>query len=379
MSPGPAAGATIETIEHDEQMMLRALDLAARGWGRVAPNPMVGALVARGGEILGEGWHAELGGDHAEIAALRAAGEGARGATLYTTLEPCTHHGRTPPCCDAILEAAIGRVVIGWLDPDPVAAGGATRLREAGVEVSLGPLEREARELIAPFLWRRARRTPYTAVKLAISLDGRISAGTGVRTAVTGEEAGNEVQRLRAGYSGILVGRATAQIDDPQLTARGPVVPRVPPVRIVIDPGARLDPESRLGASAPHPPVWLLVSAEAPPDRIGRLEAAGVRTLETPIAGEGLDLEAAWRSLAEEGLDSLLVEGGGRTVAGLLEARLVQRIYLFVAPVVFGEGPEAFAGSSFPRRDWRVVRREAFGDDTLIVLDPVDDRVLEEY
>ncbi len=210
--------------------MRRALELAARGWGRVAPNPLVGAVVARGGEVVGEGWHTGYGRPHAEVEALRVAGEAARGATLYVTLEPCAHHGKTPPCTDAILAAGVRRVVFAASDPNPRAAGGCAVLETAGVEVERGVEMRAALDLNAPFFHGIAGpERPWTELKLAVSLDGRVADRDGRSAWITGEEARAEVHRMRAGFGAVAVGIGTALADDPRLTVRGAVEPRVPP------------------------------------------------------------------------------------------------------------------------------------------------------
>ena len=222
--------------------MIRALDLAWRGWGRVSPNPLVGAVVLRGGEVVGEGWHAEFGGPHAEVVALGAAGTHAAGATLVVTLEPCAHQGKTPPCVDAILAAGIARVVIAIRDPDPTARGGAEQLRGRGVDVAIGLCAEAAAAQNAPFLFARARpQRPFVALKLATSIDGRIADAEGRSRWVSGPEAREHVHWLRAGFDAIAVGGTTALRDNPQLTVRGSVVPRRPPVRVVFDRRAMLN------------------------------------------------------------------------------------------------------------------------------------------
>lgn len=359
----------------DDRHMRRALELASRGWGRTSPNPLVGAVVVREGRVVGEGFHAEFGDEHAEAAALRAAGEAARGATLYVTLEPCDHEGKTPPCTRAIVEAGVARVVYACADPDPHSGRGARRLREAGVEVREGGVEEtEARRLNAAYFWRHAQpgRPPFFALKLALSLDGRLAARPGTGTPVTGREAWTRVHRLRAGFDAILVGRGTAVVDDPALTARGEPVPRRPPARIVLDSDLWLPLESALVRTIEEAPLWVATSADADAVRRARLESRGVRVLETArAAGGGLDLRGLARRLGEEGVGSVLVEGGGEVASSFLRSGLLQRLYLFYAPVLFGpEGVPAFPEAPAAGRDeWRVAERAAFGDDTLLVLE----------
>jgi diaminohydroxyphosphoribosylaminopyrimidine deaminase / 5-amino-6-(5-phosphoribosylamino)uracil reductase len=349
--------------------MRRALELARLGRGRVHPNPLVGAVLVRDGHIIGEGAHREYGGPHAEVDALRSAGEAARGATLYVTLEPCTHHGKTPPCSAAILAAGIARLVYAASDPDARARGGGRRLREAGVDVVEGVERKAARALNAQFFHLRERGAPYLALKLALSLDGGIAAAPGERTQLTGSEAVLEAHRLRAEHDAILVGSRTAFTDDPLLTVRG-VTCRHPPVRIVVDSEARLSPGSRLVTTLGQAPVWLLCAADAPAAGTRSLAAAGVRILPVPRDGRRLDTRGIRDVLAAEGLRSILVEGGGAIASSLLSAGLLDRMYLFVAPCFLG--PRAVRGLQ-PHADagnWEYTASERFGADLLLTLDP---------
>lgn len=359
----------------DAGHMRRAVELAARGWGRTPPNPLVGAVVVREGRAVAEGFHAEFGGPHAEVVALREAGDAARGATLYVSLEPCHHEGKTPRCTDAILRAGIARVVYACPDPDPAAGGGAASLRAAGVEVRGGVEAESARRLNAPFFWRHAGHesgAPFVALKLALSLDGRLAGRPGARTSLTGPEARREVHRLRAGYDAVLVGRRTVEVDDPRLTARGDLRPRRPPVRLVLDSELRLDPGSRLARTTAEAPVWAVAATDAAPARASRLEGVGVRVLRAPRhPGEGLELGGLSRRLREEGIASVLVEGGARVASSFLRSGLVRRCYLFYAPLVLGpEGVPAFTDAEAWTADgWNVVERRGLGRDTLIVLE----------
>lgn len=358
----------------DRAFMRRALSLAERGWGRVHPNPLVGAVVVRDGDVVGEGFHGEFGGPHAEVVALRAAGELARGATLYVTLEPCNHFGKTPPCTDAIVASGVARVVIAAEDPHPVARGGAERLRAAGIEVEIGVERDAARALNAAFFHAVERGTPFVALKYALSLDGRLSSRRGRPTAVTGNEARAEAHRLRAGFDAILVGIGTILADDPLLTVRGAVAPRVPPVRVVLDSDARLPLESRLVDTVGEAPVWVVCAADAPAERRAALEARGVRTLAVPRVGRHIDLDAALARLGDEQVRSVFCEGGGRVGGALLEADLIERLYLFYAPKLFGrDGVPAFPGRipAGARDGW--VRRAVaeFGADVMVQLDRI--------
>nr|PZN89277.1 MAG: bifunctional diaminohydroxyphosphoribosylaminopyrimidine deaminase/5-amino-6-(5-phosphoribosylamino)uracil reductase RibD [bacterium] len=356
----------------DREWMRRAVELAWRGWGRVHPNPLVGAVVVRDGERIAEGWHAQYGGPHAEAVALAAAGERARGATLYTTLEPCAHHGKTPPCAAAIEAAGIARVVYGARDPHPEAGGGADRLARAGVEV-VGGVEADAvRAQNAAFFHVVERGSVYVALKYALSLDARLGAAPGRATPVTGEAARAETHRLRAGFDAIMVGSRTALVDDPLLTVRGDIVPRVPPVRIVLDTEARLPLASRLAATAAETPTWVVCAEDAPPERRSALEAAGVRVLSAPRGPGGLALDAVLSALWEAGIRSVLCEGGGTLGSALLAEDRVARLYLFFAPKLYGpDGPPAFTSplSAAATDAWVRTDLRELGQDVLLVLD----------
>jgi diaminohydroxyphosphoribosylaminopyrimidine deaminase / 5-amino-6-(5-phosphoribosylamino)uracil reductase len=354
---------------NEREAMARALDLAWKGWGRVQPNPLVGAVILQSGELVAEGWHPEFGDRHAEAVALADAGERARGATLVVTLEPCAHQGRQPPCADAIIRSGIRRVVAAMPDPNPVAAGGTERLRAAGIEVEVGPLAEAAAAQNAIFLHRVARPgRPYVALKLATTLDGRIADGFGRSRWISGEPARDYVQWLRAGFDAIGVGGRTARLDDPSLTVRGSIRPRVPPKRIVFDRVADLSPQLTLVRSAAETPTIVVVAPEADAGRVKRLEAAGVTILQAE------SLEHSLKTLREQGIESLLVEGGGQLAGALLRQGLVDRYYWIQAPLWLGE--EAVpALSGLPARGldqaerWRVIERRALGPDTLLVLD----------
>jgi len=359
--------------------MREAVALAGRGAGQVSPNPLVGAVVARGSEVVGRGWHAEYGGDHAEIAALREAGERAAGATLYVTLEPCRHEGHTPPCTDAIRRAGIRRVVIACRDPHPVAGGGAEELREAGLDVEVGLEGRAAKRLNARFLWFHATGTPFASLKLALSLDARIGA-PGLRTPITGPRAWENVHLLRASHDAVLIGRGTVDVDDPLLTARGERSPRRPPVRIVLDSELHLSLTSHLVRTIEQAAVWVVGDPEFEgfQDRAAALRDAGVEVIAVPReADHTLKVEQIWEELASRDVLSVLVEGGGRVASALLRSRRIQRIHAFVAPMFLG----ADGVSAFPDLDpseageWQAVERAAMGSDTAIVM---EHRTLDE-
>jgi diaminohydroxyphosphoribosylaminopyrimidine deaminase/5-amino-6-(5-phosphoribosylamino)uracil reductase len=328
-------------------LMDRALALAERGGGRTAPNPMVGCVIAdEAGRILGEGFHRRAGEPHAEVEALasaRAAGRDVRGATAVVSLEPCAHHGRTPPCVDALVAAGIGRVVYGVEDPH-TGKGGAERLAAAAIPVAGGLRRREAELLVEPWLHFVRTGRPFFHLKSAITLNGRVTRGGGKPPSITGEEARRAVHRLRRRYPAVVVGIGTALADDPLLTVRDwpPAAaasgaesawPPVQPLRIVLDSRLRLPPGSRLAATAAESPVLVLTAPDALPGRAEALSRRGVE-IERVAAGEkGLDLGAVAAALAARGLTGALVEPGPQLAAGLLAAGLVDRWTVFVAPI----------------------------------------------
>ncbi len=317
--------------------MRAAIRLAARGRGRTAPNPLVGAIVVRGARRIAGGYHARLGAPHAEATALERAGEAARAATLYVTLEPCSHWGRTPPCLDAVLAAGLARIVIGMKDPDERTAGrSVARLRRAGLEVTLGVEAERCRALNLGYLSRLERGRPLTQLKLASSLDGRIATATGESRWITGEPPRAFVHRLRRQVDAIAIGSRTALADDPELTARKGARVLHRPIRIVVDSKLRTSPRARLlDAEAPGS-AWLLATRGAGPRKRRELERAGARVVEVASRDGRVDLRAAWRKLGYLGVNELLVEGGGELASALLRARLVDRIHLILAPVLIG-------------------------------------------
>ncbi len=328
----------------DESFMRRALALAERGWGQTAPNPMVGAVVVRDGEVVGEGWHERYGESHAEVNALTQAGDAADGATLYVTLEPCNHTGKTPPCSTAVVAARIGRVVIASRDPGQDSGGGAETISAAGIGVETGVLEPEARELNASFFHAFASDRPWVTLKLALSIDGAIADAMRGRAWLTNEDSRAEVHRLRANVDAIAVGATTYATDHPSLTVRGAIQPRVAPMRVVFDPDAKL--------SAGRTSVLEEVDS-----------ATFVRVA---------DLAAALRALRARGVRSLLVEGGASLASALLDAELVDRLVIFQAPIVLGGGALAAFSSTSPRRAdsvrrLPVLRRQTFGDDLMTI------------
>jgi diaminohydroxyphosphoribosylaminopyrimidine deaminase/5-amino-6-(5-phosphoribosylamino)uracil reductase len=353
----------------DRGFVRRAVELAGRGWGRVAPNPLVGCvIVGEDGQVAGEGWHTEYGRPHAEVEALLAAGDAALGATAYVSLEPCSHWGKTPPCTDALIAAGVRRVVFGGYDPNPKASGGGAVLRAAGIEVVGGVEEAAVRDQNAAFYHAHSgAERPFVALKLALSLDARIADRDGGSVWITGAEARAETHRLRAGHDAIAVGVGTAVADDPRLTVRGGVEPRVPPIRVVFDRGLRLPLGSGLVRSAREVPVWAVCEPDAPDGRRRALEAAGVRVL----AGFGLQDQLC--ALRNAGIRSMFVEGGAALASALLTEDAVDRMHLFYAPVLIGpEGVAPFGGIASPAlaeaARWRRIDTQAFGADTLVTL-----------
>jgi diaminohydroxyphosphoribosylaminopyrimidine deaminase/5-amino-6-(5-phosphoribosylamino)uracil reductase len=348
--------------------MRRALVLARRGWGRTAPNPMVGAVVVRDGVVVGEGFHAALGEAHAEVMALRAAGARARGATLYVTLEPCAHHGRTPPCTDAVLAAGVTRVVCATDDPHPVAAGGGALLAARGVLVDRGVEAEAAHELNAAFFHRFASDRPFVTLKLATSIDGSIADLHHGAGWLTGPAAVRAVHRMRAGHDAVLVGSGTVLTDDPQLTVRGVRRPRVAPRRVILDRRGRVPATAAVVRSAGRTPTVVVTSPEGAP-RLRAVEDAGVRLLTATSLPEALQL------LRADGIDSVLCEGGAGVAGALLGHGLVDRLVIFQAPVLLGRNALPAFGSvpSLPLAEsprWRRLTATTYGDDLAVTYAP---------
>lgn len=341
--------------------------------GRVSPNPLVGAVVLDDGRIVGEGWHEGPGTPHAEVMALRDAGDRARGATVVCTLEPCSHFGRTPPCTDALRAAAVSRVVVGCLDPLERGRGQGVRiLDQAGIDVALatGEDERLCRELNAAFLTWAVRRRPHVVLKLATSLDGRIATAAGESRWITGGPARARVHRWRADSDAVAVGLGTALADDPLLTARGVGDAVRQPTRVVWDTTARLPLDSALVRGAHEVPVIVIAGEGAPAARVAALREAGVDVAE--VEGRPPDVGAALRALAERGVQSVLVEGGAELADSLVRAGGVDVVRWFVAPMLIGgrRAPAALAGQGYahladaPRLSGVLVER--VGDDVLV-------------
>jgi diaminohydroxyphosphoribosylaminopyrimidine deaminase/5-amino-6-(5-phosphoribosylamino)uracil reductase len=322
----------------DQDWMRAAIGFARRGLGDVWPNPAVGCVIVKDGALVGCGWTGSGGRPHAEAAALARAGAGARGATAYVTLEPCSHEGRGAPCADALIKAGIARAVVALDDPDPRVDGrGFARLKAAGIEVVKGVLFEEAREGLAGFLARFALARPLVALKLASTVDGRIATRSGESRWITGEDARARVQLLRARHDAVLVGAATAMADDPELTVRMAGLARPRTVRIVADRRLRTPLTHRLVRTAAERPTWILTSSDGDGERRDAFRRAGVELIYVAIDPNGrLDLGEGFRALGERGLTSVLVEGGAHLAASLLQADLIDRLHWFHATTILG-------------------------------------------
>jgi diaminohydroxyphosphoribosylaminopyrimidine deaminase/5-amino-6-(5-phosphoribosylamino)uracil reductase len=329
--------------------MTRALELARLGEGRTAPNPPVGAVLVRDGVIVGEGYHPAAGEPHAEIFALRAAGDLALGADLFVTLEPCCYYGRTGPCCEALIAAGVRRVYYGSVDPNPLVAGeGLARLRAAGVDAHQGPLADECRRLIAPFARHRLSGRPYLILKAAMTLDGQLATSAGESQWISSIASREYGHRLRDRVDGVLTGAGTVLADDPQLTVR--MTTGRNPARIVLDGCLRTPATARVYADVPGARL-LVTAADLPEERLRPYAERGVDIIGVPTVDGRLDLTAAMTALGQRNLMCLLVEGGGGLNGALLRAGLIDRLLLFIAPLLFGgnDGVPLFAGAGTAR------------------------------
>jgi diaminohydroxyphosphoribosylaminopyrimidine deaminase / 5-amino-6-(5-phosphoribosylamino)uracil reductase len=359
----------------DAKLMARAIELAQGG--DPSPNPHVGCIVADGEMILAEAFHAAAGLDHAEVAALRAAGDSAKGKTLYVTLEPCNHEGRTPPCVDAILAAGIARVVAGCRDPNPnVPGGGLERLKEAGVEIVSGVLEKECKSVIRPWSKFITEGVSYLSLKIAVSLDGRIATRTGASKWITCPESRTRVQTLRTRYDAVIVGINTVIADDPRLTVRD--VPGRSPVRVVVDSKLRLPLTAQVVVTAREVPTCVMTTPEASRAAEETLIEAGVSVVRVPATAEGrCDMRVVMHELAAREVVSVLCEGGAELTGSLLATGLADEMHAFIAPVLLGPrgrpgavdwaGPEAPGDA--PRIDapvWELCGTDAYVSGPLV-------------
>jgi diaminohydroxyphosphoribosylaminopyrimidine deaminase / 5-amino-6-(5-phosphoribosylamino)uracil reductase len=362
------AGAEQQAI--DRRFMAAAIRLSQKNFGRTSTNPSVGTLIVRDGGtgpvVVGSGVTAIGGRPHAETEALAEAGELARGATAYVTLEPCAHHGRTPPCANALVSAGVTRVVGAASDPDPRVSGkGYAILRAAGVEVVERVLAEEAADRMAGYLIRSLKKRPEVILKLAISGDGMIGREGEGQVAITGAIARRQVHLMRAAADAILIGIGTAVADDPELTVRLPGLESRSPARIVLDKGARLSPASKLAATARDVPVFVAAGVDAEPDKRAALESKGVKFLATEIFEGRIALPELLEDLAAQGMSSLMVEGGADTARAFLNENVVDRIVLFAGPAPIGAGGiVAPIDHDHIPDGFRLVREARFGDDT---------------
>jgi diaminohydroxyphosphoribosylaminopyrimidine deaminase/5-amino-6-(5-phosphoribosylamino)uracil reductase len=333
-----------EAAELDRRFMGRALELARRGEGYVEPNPMVGCVLVRGDQVVGEGWHQRFGGPHAEVEALAAAGEAARGATAYVTLEPCSHTGKTPPCTLALIKAGVERVVAGCNDPNPHVNGrGIAELVAGGVKCHTSLLAEEAADLIAPFAKLMATGRPWVIAKWAMTLDGKIATHTGDSRWISSEVSRAIVHQLRGRVDAIVAGKGTLDLDDPRLTARPPG-PRHP-TRIILDSHANLSHDSQLIRSLPEAPIMVAAGGEPSSERIRALAELGINVWQA----ESHDFAARWNELLDElgrqQMTNILVEGGARVFGSLLDSQAIDEVHAFIAPrLVGGSGLSPIAG-----------------------------------
>jgi diaminohydroxyphosphoribosylaminopyrimidine deaminase/5-amino-6-(5-phosphoribosylamino)uracil reductase len=363
----------VELKAVDLRFMQLALALGRRGLGRTWPNPAVGALVVKDGIILGRGWTQPSGRPHAEPQALDRAGEAARGATLYVTLEPCSHHGKTPPCADAVIAAGIARVVSAVEDPNPEVVGqGHDRLRAAGISVEVGLCAEEAARDHAGHFRRVRDHRPHVTLKLAVSSDGYIAAPGHKPVSITGPAAQARVHLLRAQSDAILIGVGTARADDPILTCRLPGMETRSPVRVVLDAHLRVKPTSRLAKTARQMPLWIMTSPSSEAPAAALLGAEGAQIIRLAADSEGLNLDAVLTELSRRGVTRLMVEGGARVARSFIAAGLVDEVWLLRGPEAIGEGGvpalDAMPLTAITHSpDWRIRDTEMLQSDTLTV------------
>jgi diaminohydroxyphosphoribosylaminopyrimidine deaminase / 5-amino-6-(5-phosphoribosylamino)uracil reductase len=365
----------------DEAYMRRALELAERGIGLVSPNPLVGAVVVAGDEVVGEGWHEGPGRPHAEIVAIEVAGDRARGGTLFTTLEPCSHFGRTPPCAPRIIEAGIRRVVAAIGDPNPmVDGGGFSALRAGGVEVESGRLAEEALRQNRPFLKHVGTGLPYVTLKMAASLDGKVAARDGSSRWITGEDARADVHRMRAAADAVMVGAGTALKDDPALTVRDPGYRGRPKLRVIVD-GVGIVPDTRRLFTDGEAPTMVATTERAPEARRRAWAEAGAEVLVLGDAGsDHTPLDRLFETLGKRDLQHVLVEGGPTLAWAAVDGGFVDRVVVFLAPVLLGGAgaPGVLMGDGSPSLHGaprlEIVDVERIGDDVKVVADVHRDR-----
>lgn len=323
------------STDADVKYMSLALELAEKGRGKVEPNPMVGAVVVKNGLAVGKGYHQAFGGPHAEVFALGEGREACAGATLFVSMEPCAHYGKTAPCVDAIIKAGIKEVVLAIIDPNPITSGkGMRKLRDAGIDVKLGIMESQAAKLNAPFLKLMQKGLPYVTVKWAMSLDGKIATHAGDSRWISSEESREYVHKIRGQVDGIMVGINTVQRDDPLLTCRieGGRNPR----RIIIDSNAVLPLNSRLINTIQESELFIAVGSNAPQERIEKLRQLGCKIISAGNVNGLVDMKMLFQLLGKMNLTNVLVEGGSRVITSIIEERLADKIMVFIAPIIVG-------------------------------------------
>ena len=359
----------------DRQMMRRALSLARRGVGKTAPNPAVGCVIVRNGVVVGEGWHRKAGTPHAEVHALRQAGESARGADVFVTLEPCSHHGRTPPCAEALVEAGVARVVAGMVDPNPKVSGrGIARLREAGILVETGLFEEECRRLNEPFIKHVTTGRPFVVLKTAMTLDGKIATGNGDSQWITNDRSRHYVHKLRGMLDAVMVGAGTVAADDPLLTCR--IGRGKNPVRVIVDSTLRTPLHARVVTDRSAETIITTIPA-ADDDKAAALRAAGCEVVACGASENRVDLEDMLVLLGKRGIQSVLLEGGGTLAGEALRRNLIDKFLFFYAPkLVAGMGKGPFAGEGVRMMADAVSLKQAtvsrFGCDILVEAYPED-------
>lgn len=365
------------TTTDDLRFMQLALTLGRRGQGRTWPNPAVGSVVVKDGVVLGRAWTHDGGRPHAETQALAQAGEAARGATLYVTLEPCSHHGKTPPCADAIIAAGVTRVVSALDDPNPKVAGqGHARIRAAGIALEVGVCADEARRDHAGHIRRITEGRPHVTLKLALSADEKIGAAGRRPFQITGEEVRTRVHMFRAQSDAILVGVGTALADNPQLNCRLPGMELRSPVRVILDRHLRLPPSSYLAKTARQHPLWIFAAAGAEPSSATLLRAEGADIVPAPANELGIDLNGVLKELGRRGVTRLMVEGGARVAASFVASGLADEVWLYRGPVTIGpDGVSALDGLPLTAvtqsPHYRIRATEALGQDTLTIYEHI--------
>jgi diaminohydroxyphosphoribosylaminopyrimidine deaminase/5-amino-6-(5-phosphoribosylamino)uracil reductase len=359
--------------EADKSWMRRALELAAQARGRTSPNPMVGAVLVKDNQLVGEGFHAYAGSDHAEVVALREAGPAARGATLYVTLEPCCHFGRTPPCAEQVLQAGVRRVVAACEDPNPAVGGkGISALRAAGISVDVGLLGEEAARLNEAFFTHVRTGRPFVTLKVAVSLDGKIATRTGDSRWITGESARRRVHQLRNEVDVSLVGIGTVLRDDPLLTTRLGIAEQRDPIRVIVDNLARLPLRAKVVNRASTAPTILAVSQMAPRAKLEALKQEGVQVIVVENSPRRVSLERLMEALGKRGILSVMIEGGAEINASALREGVVDKVLFFLAPILIGgkSTPTAVGGHGIETLSQalrlRDVRIERFDGDFLV-------------